>query len=103
MTFFLFRNWSLEISSFLSHYKDNHPDVHIKILFPTASKDKDKIMNYNVSIVDIADDLMMRKVVQDDIHTCIPYLTYLNKRPLGLTAPLSNNTLSMIHSLINTQ
>ena len=27
----------------------------------------------------------------------------LNKRPLGLTAPLSNNTLSMIHSPMNTK
>ena len=27
----------------------------------------------------------------------------LKKRPLGLTAPLSNNTLPMIHSQMNTQ
>ena len=28
---------------------------------------------------------------------------FLNKRPLGLTAPLSNNTLNMIHSQMNTK
>ena len=30
-------------------------------------------------------------------------LVYRNKRPLGLTAPLSNNTSSMIHSPMNTK
>ena len=29
--------------------------------------------------------------------------SYINKRPLGLKAPLSNNTLSMIHNPMNTK
>ena len=30
-------------------------------------------------------------------------MLYVDKRPLGPTAPLSNNTLPMIHSPMNTQ
>ena len=53
-------------------------------------------------------DILCRYIIQTLIIRCIIYEIQTishkyNKRPLGLTAPLSNNTLSMIHSPMNTQ
>ena len=44
-------------------------------------------------------DLHRSKVkIRETVHGFFKVQSYHNKRPLGLTAPLSNNTLSIIHS-----
>ena len=71
----------------IPHNHDNRTDIHVCITIPHNHDNR------------------------TDIHVCITmkkhqvfYMGHnVNKRPLGLTAPLSNNTLSMIYSPMNTK
>ena len=76
------------------YFSDIRRDIDLKCIQDTYGV----VLNSQKNI-----DLHRSKVnVTGTVHWFLKVQSYHNKRPLGLKAPLSNNTLYMIHNPMNT-